>query len=138
MILRINGSESIIEGGMQEICIVLVPADHREGLVQRDIPIFISVVPQSGMCAHTLDLLLFLARLNFTIFEGDYNTSNVPAVIPVGVSQSCFQLVAIDDTIVESDEEFTLIVEAENLNDVISGNMTIVVSDNDGKGQFPS
>ena len=67
MILRINGSGSIIEGGMQEICIVLVPADHREGLVQRDVPISISVVPQSGMCTHTLDLL-FLAGLNSTIF----------------------------------------------------------------------
>ena len=80
--------------------------------------------------------LLFLARLNLTIFEDDYNTSNVPAVIPVGMSQSCFQLVAIDDTIVESDEEFTLIVEAKNSNDVISGKMTIVISDNDGKGDF--
>ena len=80
--------------------------------------------------------LLFLARLNLTIFEDDYNTSNVPAVIPVGVSQSCFQLVAIDDTRIESDEEFTLIIEAKNPNDVVSGNMTIIISDNDGKGEF--
>ena len=60
----------------------------------------------------------------------------MPAVIPVGVSQSCFQLVAIDDTIVEIDEEFTLIIEAKNSNDVISGKMTIVISDNDGKGEI--
>ena len=53
MTLRINGSGSIIEGGMQEICIVLVSADHREGLVQRDVPIFISVVPQNGMYIHS-------------------------------------------------------------------------------------
>ena len=56
MTLRINGSGSIIEGGMQEICVVLVssPADHAE-FHERDIPISLSVLPQSGtggMCMY--------------------------------------------------------------------------------------
>ena len=66
--------------------------------------------------------------------EGDYNITNQPAVIPVGVSQTCFQLVAIDDTIIENEEGFTLVVEAVNSNDVIVDNATIAIYDNECKG----
>ena len=47
MTLKINGSASIIEGRMQEICVVIVPVD---GLIERDIPISLSVVPQNENC----------------------------------------------------------------------------------------
>ena len=65
------------------------------------------------------------------VVEGDYNITNQPAVIPVGVSQTCFQLVTIDDIIVETDEGFTLVVEASNSNDMVVGNATFFISDND-------
>ena len=64
----------------------------------------------------------------------DYNVTNVPAIIPVGESQACFQIVATDDTIVEGEEVFTLIAEAQSLNDIICDNTTINIFDNDRKG----
>ena len=64
--------------------------------------------------------------------EGEYNITNQPAVIPVGVSEACFQLVAIDDHVVENHEEFTLVVEATYSNDVVIGNATFIIADNDG------
>lgn len=70
--------------------------------------------------------------------DNDYNISNFSSVIPVGESQYCFQLVAVDDTIVESDEEFILVVETKNSNDIVSGNVTVVIFDNDSKGEFYS
>ena len=49
------------------------------------------------------------------------------------MSQACFQLAAVDDIIVENEEEFTLIVEVTNPNDRVVGNTTINISDNDCK-----
>lgn len=40
---------------------------------------------------------------------------------------------AVDDKIVENEDEFTVIVEPSNPNDRCVGNTTIVISDNDGK-----
>ena len=60
----------------------------------------------------------------------------MPAIIPVGMSQACFQLAAIDDTIVESEETFTLVIESANSNDIVAGNATVVIIDNDGKEKF--
>ena len=65
--------------------------------------------------------------------ESDYNIINQPAVIPVGVSDACFQLAAIDDMIIEDDENFTLVIETTNSNDKIVGKATFLISDNDGK-----
>lgn len=47
-----ESAPSIIEGKMQDVCVRI---DHHEGLVKRDVPISISVVPQSGMilCSYT-------------------------------------------------------------------------------------
>ena len=64
----------------------------------------------------------------------DYNITNVPAIVPVGESQACFQIVAIDDTIVEGEEVFTLVAEAQNSRDIICDNATINILDNDRKG----
>ena len=52
------------------------------------------------------------------------------------MSQACFQLAAIDDTIVESEEAFTLVIECANSNDIVAGNATVVIIDNDGKEKF--
>ena len=65
--------------------------------------------------------------------EGDYNITNQLIVIPVGMSQACFQLVAVDDTIVESEEAFIVVIEAIHSNDIVTGNATIVIVDNDSK-----
>ena len=63
----------------------------------------------------------------------DYVVINPPAVIPIGESDLCFQLLAIDDEIVENEEEFILIIELSNPNDRVIENATIVISDNDCK-----
>ena len=71
--------------------------------------------------------------LQFTV-TGDFNITNQLVAIPVGVSEVCFQLVAVDDVIVESDEMFILVVEATNSNDMVDGNIVVVtISDNDRK-----
>ena len=65
--------------------------------------------------------------------KDDLNITNQPVVIPNGVSEACFQLVAVDDGVVESNETFTLVVEATNSNDMVEENTTVVISDNDRK-----
>ena len=40
---------------------------------------------------------------------------------------------AIDDMIIESEESLTIIFTTQNSNDYVSGNTTVVISDNDGK-----
>lgn len=50
-------------------------------------------------------------------------------VITPEVPQACLQFVAIDDTIVEDNEELTLTIVAEG---EIMGNVTIAITDNDG------
>ena len=132
MSLRVNESVIIIEGRMQKICVVV--NDYGK-LRLRDIPFSFSVVPHSvnagrlsiHLCVHCTLILI----MNYYVIKGDYNITNVPTVIPVGVLEACFQLVAIDDTIVESDEGFTLVIEAANPNDEVIENATVIIVDND-------
>lgn len=70
--------------------------------------------------------------LNF-VDAGDYSLSHLPVNIPTTVSETCFQITAIDDDIVENNEEFTLIVDTINPNDMVDGNATVNISDNDGR-----
>ena len=65
--------------------------------------------------------------------ESDYKLINQPTVIPVGVSDACFQLAAVEDMVIEDDKNFTLVVETANSNDKIVGKTTFLISDNDGK-----
>ena len=71
--------------------------------------------------------------MNLFADKSDINITNELVIIPIGVSQVCFEVFAIDDAILESEESFTLVVEAMNPNDVVDGNTTVVISDNDGK-----
>ena len=54
-------------------------------------------------------------------------------VISSGASEACLLLLAVDDEIVEVNELFTLVVEAENPRDTVNGNTSIIVLDNDGE-----
>lgn len=65
--------------------------------------------------------------------ESDYSITDQPIEIPVGESEICFQLLAVDDEIVESEEEFTLIIQPTNPNDILDGNVTINIIDDDCK-----
>lgn len=47
--------------------------------------------------------------------------------------QICVMIVATDDQVVEGIESFSFIVTAGNPLDIISGNTTINITDNDGK-----
>ena len=66
---------------------------------------------------------------------GDYSLSRLPVSIPIMVSETCFQIMGIDDNIVENNENFMLTVEAINPNDIADRNATVVISDNDGEKQ---
>ena len=59
------------------------------------------------------------------------NESTV-VVISQGEDKSCFELLAIDDDIIEDDELFTIVVEAIHPNDK-GTNTTVTISDNDGQ-----
>lgn len=54
-------------------------------------------------------------------------------MIPIGESSVCFQVLAVNDKIIENEEVFTLIVEPFNPNDIIDGNTTLIIVDNDCK-----
>lgn len=62
----------------------------------------------------------------------DVNITKSLIEIPIGDSEACVQLEAIDDIIVENEEEFVLVATAVNRYDVLDQNVTIFVSDNDG------
>ena len=66
------------------------------------------------------------------IDRGDVNIMSSVIEIPIGESKACIQLEAVDDNIVENEEEFILAVKAINMNDVLDSNTTIFISDNDG------
>ena len=59
--------------------------------------------------------------------------TNQPAEIPIGASKACFQLEAVDDDIVEAEEEFTLVTETNHQNDTVDGSTRVVITDNDCK-----
>ena len=59
------------------------------------------------------------------------------AVIPPGASETCFQLQAVDDEIVEDNELFMVMVEAVNPNDVINRTALVMITDNDGEVDQP-
>ena len=129
MTLQINESIFISEGGTQKICVDI--NDHGQ-IRQRDILFLLSVIPHSvdtGMLPKCmLHLIIYVS-----VIKGDYNLTNVPAIIPVEKFQACFQVVAIDDTIVENDESFTIAIKAANSNDEAVGNTTVIIIDNDCK-----
>ena len=57
----------------------------------------------------------------------------MPVEIPIGVSESCFNLEINDDEIVEAEEALTLVIEAMDPNDIVDTNSTIFIADNDRK-----
>ena len=63
---------------------------------------------------------------------GDVNIMSSVIGIPIEESEACIQLGAVDDNIVENEEEFILAVKAINMNDVLDSNTTLFISDNDG------
>ena len=44
----------------------------------------------------------------------------------------CLQLLAVDDEIVEDDETFVITFKTKNANDVVMGNVSVDIIDNDG------
>lgn len=68
------------------------------------------------------------------IDEEDYNISSNSAVIEVGNSTVCITLQAVDDGLIESQENITVITNSRNDFDSVSPNSTTVtIMDNDGE-----
>ena len=66
----------------------------------------------------------------------DLTAANVSNIIPPGLSKACLQLLAVDDDIVEGNDIFTVTAEAANTRDLVNGNASITISDNDGKNNM--
>ena len=67
------------------------------------------------------------------------NISNQTVKIPIGASEGCFLVEAVEDNIIEIEENFNLSFELTNPNDFIESdtNVTIAIHDNDGElGQY--
>ena len=65
--------------------------------------------------------------------ESDFNITDQPIVIPIGESHVCFEVLAVDDGIIENEEEFIVVFEPANANDMLNGNTTMNIVDNDCK-----
>lgn len=65
--------------------------------------------------------------------SSDLIIENISSIIPPGSSEACLQLEAFDDNIVEGDDIFTVTAEASNSGDRVNGNVSIIITDNDGK-----
>ena len=132
MNLGVIDSALITEGGVQEICVGV--EDHAKSR-ERDIPISLVIVIHNANISMWAFIVL-QSVFDAIIITGDYNIINQmqQMVISEAVFEVCFQVLAVDDEIIESEEEFTLIVEPTNQNDGIDGNTTIIISDNDCKG----
>lgn len=63
---------------------------------------------------------------------GDIAAENLSITIPSGTSEACLQLLAVDDEIVEVEEVFVITLKAGNVNDVVFGNVSVNILDNDG------
>ena len=73
-----------------------------------------------------------MAKICYSIAVEDIAILNTSIAISPGQSEACIQLLAVDDMIVESEERFTLRVEAADPSDTVNGNVSISISDNDG------
>ena len=137
--LRVNQSVNIAEGEIQKICVLV---ENHQVSRERVIPISVSLVTKSVTSGMSLCGPTLLTKINVVISPllhikivdtGDYSISHLPVNIPTEVSETCFQITAIDDDIVENNEEFMLVVDAVNLNDIVDGNTAVNISDNDGR-----
>ena len=54
--------------------------------------------------------------------------------IPIGESEACLEVVAVDDEIVEDNEYFTVTVKTVNPNDIVNETTSVIIFDNDGMG----
>ena len=79
--------------------------------------------------------IIFISPINssYSAADGDLTAENVSITITPGMSEACFEILAIDDEIVENDEEFVVTAKADNLNDIVTGNVSINILDNDGE-----
>lgn len=138
--LKVNGLVNLTEGEVGGICLTI---DYPEQSRERVIPISVSFVcnsPTIGMLCILIIISSYGCLENKQSYfillfadESDFNITNHQPSIPIGVSEVCFQVVAVDDDIVENEEEFFLIIKPLNLNDMVNGNVTCFISDNDGK-----
>ena len=79
--------------------------------------------------------IIFISPINssYSTADSDLTAENVSITITPGMSEACFEILAVDDEIVENDEEFVVTAEADNPNDIVNGNVSINILDNDGE-----
>ena len=74
---------------------------------------------------------LLISTLHTTA-ESDLILANMSTTISPSVFETCLKLISIDDDLVEDKETFSVVVVAQNANDRVNGNMTVIIFDNDG------
>ena len=120
----------VSEGEVQNVCVTV--GEERE----RDIDVVFSILPisnTSGTSSKWYIMRTLFSDILLMLAASDLTSNIVSSVIPPEMSEACLELVAVEDEIVENDELFTLTVDTENSNDVVDGNVSVVVMDNDGK-----
>ena len=65
--------------------------------------------------------------------SSDFAILNLTTNIPPGLTKACLQLEAINDEIIEDNEQFTITFKAMNPRDSVNGTTSLIVDDNDGK-----
>ena len=83
------------------------------------------------VCAHYNDTVVIRLKGDGDDFQLMNANDSTIVVISRGENNTCFELLAIDDNIIEDDELFTIVVEAIHPNDR-GTNTTVTISDNDG------
>ena len=48
------------------------------------------------------------------------------------MSEACIQINAIDDELIEDEEHFSVVAEVGNPSDIVYGNTSVTILDNDG------
>ena len=116
---------------MQEFCIMIGgQSQERERNVNLD---FLIISFSETGCKNYNVELFFLLISSFHIIAGsDLTLANTSMTISPSVSETCLKLVSVDDDLIEDDETFSVVAVAQNANDRVNGNVTVVIFDNDG------
>ena len=64
--------------------------------------------------------------------ESDFDLMPNSTVINVGIQMACVTLQATDDDLIEDEEYLTIVASPVNVYDMVAGNTSVNITDNDG------
>ena len=118
---------------MQEVCILISGRSQER---ERDVNLDFLIIPisETGCKNYNVGVpLLFLLIFNLHTTAGsDLTLANMSMTIFPRVTETCLKLVSVNDDLIEDEETFSIMVVAQNANDRVNGNVTVIIFDNDG------